>query len=213
MISFRGIRKLSSYLVRAKVYPLERFVGSFKCGSKRCQVCLNLNETDCFKSSVTNIEYKINHQLNCIDKCLIYLLTCHKCKKQYVGKTCDRFRLHWNNYKDNDTKFLKEEICIQQHLFEHFSGDGHSNFLDDVSITFIDKTDPKDRCEHYWRHTLRTMAPDGLNIEMIKLFFLVNTRCLYGIWPLVLGLFFLLDNGILYSHRDSILLYCYYYFH
>ena len=167
MISFRGTRKLSSYLVRAKVYPLERFVGSFKCGSKRCQVCLNVNETDCFKSSVTNIEYKINHQLNCNDKCLIYLLTCHKCKKQYVGKTCDRFRLRWNNYKDNDRKFLKGEICMQQHLFEHFSGDGHSNFLDDVSITFIDKTDPKDpnRREHYWRHTLRTMAPDGLNIE------------------------------------------------
>ena len=32
---------------------------------------------------------------------------------------------------------------------------------------FIDKTDPKDpnRREHYWRHILRTMAPDGLNIE------------------------------------------------
>ena len=56
---------------------------------------------------------------------------------------------------------------MQQDLFEHFSGDGHSNFLDDVSITFIDKTDPKDtnRREHYWRHVLRTMAPDGLNIH------------------------------------------------
>ena len=36
-----------------------------------------------------------------------------------------------------------------------------------ISITFIDKMDLKDpnRHEHYWRHTLRTMAPDGLNIE------------------------------------------------
>ena len=32
---------------------------------------------------------------------------------------------------------------MQQHLFEHFSSEGHSNFLDDVSIIFIDKTDPK----------------------------------------------------------------------
>ena len=30
MVSFRGARKLSSYLVRAKLYPLERSVGSFK---------------------------------------------------------------------------------------------------------------------------------------------------------------------------------------
>ena len=62
---------------------------------------------------------------------------------------------------------MKGESCMQQHLFEHFSGDRHSNFLNDARITFIDKTDPKDpNCrEHYWRHILRTMAPDGLNIE------------------------------------------------
>ena len=28
MVSFRSARKISSYLVRAKLYPLERFVGS-----------------------------------------------------------------------------------------------------------------------------------------------------------------------------------------
>ena len=31
MVSFRGARKLSSYLVRAKLYPLQRKVGSKKC--------------------------------------------------------------------------------------------------------------------------------------------------------------------------------------
>ena len=34
MVSFRGARKLSSYLVRAKVYPLERKVGSCGCDKK-----------------------------------------------------------------------------------------------------------------------------------------------------------------------------------
>ena len=32
MVSFRIARKLSSYLVWAKLYPLERTVGSSKCG-------------------------------------------------------------------------------------------------------------------------------------------------------------------------------------
>ena len=43
----------------------------------------------------------------------------------------------------------------------------YAGILDDVSINFIDKTDPKDPNlrEHYWRHTVRTMAPGGLNIE------------------------------------------------
>ena len=108
-----------------------------------------------------------NHKINCNEKCLIYLLTCQTCLKQYVGKTCDSFRLRWNNYKDNNRKFLRNETCMQQHLFEHFSSEGHCRFLDEVKIVFIDKTDPKDpnRREHYWRHTLKTMATDGLNVK------------------------------------------------
>ena len=37
MITFRGARKLSSFLVRAKLYPLERTVASCKCYDKRCE--------------------------------------------------------------------------------------------------------------------------------------------------------------------------------
>ena len=61
MVSFRSARKLSSYLVRAKLYPLKRKVGSFECKDKRCQIYLNLNETGSSASSVTKEEYKINH--------------------------------------------------------------------------------------------------------------------------------------------------------
>ena len=53
MVSFRGAQKLSSYLVRAKVYPLERKVGSCGCGKKRCQVCLNATDTDSFTNTST----------------------------------------------------------------------------------------------------------------------------------------------------------------
>ena len=36
-----------------------------------------------------------------------------------------------------------------------------------MSVTFIDKTDPSDplKRKDYWRSTLETMAPFGLNIE------------------------------------------------
>ena len=139
MVSFWGALKLSSYLVRAKLYPLERSVGSFKCNGNRCQVCMNMTESNTFSSSVV-----INHSFNCNDKCIIYLFTCNKCKVQYVGKTVDDFHLRWNNYKDNNRKYLKEESCMQQNLFEHFSSGDHNSFLDDLSIIFIDKTDPKD---------------------------------------------------------------------
>ena len=85
MASFRSARKISSYLVLAKLYPFERRVGSFKCGGKRCQLCLNVTETETFTSTSTNQTYKINHQFNCSESSLIYLLTCKIYRKHYVG--------------------------------------------------------------------------------------------------------------------------------
>ena len=144
MVSFRSARKLSSYLVRTKLYPLERKVGSFKCNVKRCQTCLNVNETDSFASRVTKQEHKINHCFYCNGKCLNYLLTCKVCLKQYVGQTVDEIRLRWNNYKSNNRKHQLLELCMEEHLFEHFNEEGHHGFLEDVSITFTDKTDPSE---------------------------------------------------------------------
>ena len=56
---------------------------------------------------------------------------------------------------------------MQEHLFRHFSSPGPNGFLNDVSITFIDKTDPSDplKREDYRRRTLGFMALFGLNIE------------------------------------------------
>ena len=58
MVSLHSSRKLSSYLVRTKLCPLEKKVGSFVCKGKRCQICLNVNETDSFASSVTSMSIK-----------------------------------------------------------------------------------------------------------------------------------------------------------
>ena len=59
------------------------------------------------------------------------------------------------------------EGCMQEHHFRHFSSPGLTVFLNDVLITFIDKTDPSDPLERedYWRRSLKTMASFGVNIE------------------------------------------------
>ena len=167
MVSFRSARKISSYLVRAKLYPLIRDVGSTKCGKTKCDVCMNVNETDTFRSNVTKESYKINHKLNCDDKCLVYLLSCKKCDLQYVGQTTNKFRMRWNNYKSESKKLEKGQNCMQQHFHEHFNSTGHTGFLNDVSITLIDKTDGSNptKREYFWIRTLRTMSPLGFNIE------------------------------------------------
>ena len=141
MISFRSGRKLSSYLVKAKLYALHRKIGSKKCAKNGCEVCDYVTDTDTFTSTVTGESFKINHQLNCDDRCIIYLVTWKQCQKQYTGETTDDFRFRWNNYKSNSRMFDRKEPCMQENLYRPFSSLGHRGFLDDVSVTLIDKTD------------------------------------------------------------------------
>ena len=65
MVTFRSSGKLSSYLVRAKLYPLERMTGSYKCHGKRCALSQNVNEASTFTSSVTHETYKTNYNFDC----------------------------------------------------------------------------------------------------------------------------------------------------
>ena len=82
--SFRSVRDLRSHVVRSKLYPLERWTGSSRCGNSRCQACNNIVVSQTFESSITGEQFRINHLLNCNNKCVVYLLTCNVCKIQYV---------------------------------------------------------------------------------------------------------------------------------
>ena len=110
-------RKLRGYLVRAKLYPFQRKVGSSKCGKRRCEVCNNVTNTSIFSSTVTGDTFKINHSLNYDDKCLIYLVTCKQCNKEYMGETTDLFRNRWKDNKDSARKFdRKEFVCRNTYI-------------------------------------------------------------------------------------------------
>ena len=83
------------------------------------------------------------------------------------GKTVDKFRFRQKNYKKNLRNYNYNHPSMPRHLYEHYSSVRHCGFLELVSITLIDKTDPLDpfRGEDYWRRTLYTMAPYDLNTE------------------------------------------------
>ena len=158
MVSFRIARKVIGYLVRARVYPFERTVDSFKCNKSRFQVCLNVTEADTFTSTVTRKTYKINCKCDCSDKCLVYLLTCKKYLIQYVGKTVHVFRYGWNNYKNNSRNYDCNQPCMQRHSYEHYSSVGHCGLLEHVSITLVPFGSLKKR---------RLMGTDSLHYDTI----------------------------------------------
>ena len=91
---------------------------------------------------------------------MISTWTCRTCGKQYTGKTADRFRYSGNNYKMEARKAEKGDMenVKQKFLQSHFLQDDHKGFLEDVEVRLIDKTQGSDP-------TLKTLYPDGLNIE------------------------------------------------
>ena len=67
-----------------------------------------------------------------------------------------------------NTLFLHEISNIKV-LFQHYISiaEGHNGFLEDVSITLIDKTDGSNptKRETFCMHTLKTLALYGLKVE------------------------------------------------
>ena len=68
------------------------------------------------------------------------------------------------------TENMREVRLVCKNIFLNIlivKGIMHNGFLHDVSVTLIDKTNAKNpiRREDYWRHTLKTLAPHGLNID------------------------------------------------
>ena len=96
------------------------------------------------------------------------MLSCKTCGKQYTGKTFDKFRIRWNNYKTDARKAASGSIesCKQQFLQTNFLQDDHHGFLEDVEVTLIAKTQASDSTTrgYYWMRTLKTLYPDGLNL-------------------------------------------------
>ena len=150
MVYFRSSRKISSHLVKAKLYLVERSVRSFNCKRPR-QICAYVNATGNFTSVVSGETFKIINRFGCMEKCFIYLLTCNKCRKQFAGQTDDTFCYRWNNYKSNS--------FTNMHMAYHVCRNTSMNIFVIVNIlffltaSFIDKIDPSNSLqrENYWK--------------------------------------------------------------
>ena len=117
-VYFCSVRNLRSHLVRSKLYPEERKIGTFHCNSPCCLTCNNVKEYDTFTSHVTKETFKINHHFSCNSRCLIYLFSCKVFGKQYVGSIADKFMYQWNNFTIRTAKVMqKDEKIICKNIY------------------------------------------------------------------------------------------------
>ena len=106
--------------------------GIYKCNHPRCLTCPFLQEGQTkYTFSATKEERRINDNLNCKFKNLIYLIECKKCTKQYIGET--KRQLH--------ERFGEHRRSIQNHhqlikptpVSTHVTQPGHS--IDHLLLT------------------------------------------------------------------------------
>ena len=142
------------------------------CPKPNCRFCTLLNKSGQIKSTTTGIIHTSMKKVSCRSSNVIYAITCQACKKQYVGQTLlrlrDRFTGHLGDIKRGDPD---KPVAV------HFNQRGHDK-KSDIQITILEfiKKAPRSpqaiairhRVESKWTHTLRTIAPQGLNLENPK---------------------------------------------
>ena len=110
-----------------------------------------------------NGNYKIRYDFDCNSQCVVYLVRCKICNARYVGQTNKKFRLRWNNYRQNQ-RWAASGLDHKQPFFHaHWLGENHNGLEADAEVTIIDRTEPSDptKRERFWINKLGT----SLNVD------------------------------------------------
>ena len=131
---------------------------NFPCRRGNCEICNILKPSKEFKSRVTMEIYKTNFHFDCNNVCVVYLITCKVCKKQYTGSTVKKFRARFNQYKSNLNLYGEgRREFFQEKLIEYFFNHGQNGSYKDMMVQIIDFCYPnnQEKREDFWMDKLR----------------------------------------------------------
>jgi hypothetical protein len=163
MIAFKQPPNPKSKLCRAALpkprqHQKRQITGTKPC-NKSCGICPYVLKSKEFITTHTKEKFTMTGTCTCSTRGVIYLTTCSKCLKQYVGQTgrklIDRIKEHLNC------------ICLQKEVtgvHYNFVGHNHTNFQVQV-IKKVSPNTPNYRLEReeLWIKRLCTKTPNGLN--------------------------------------------------
>jgi len=132
--------------------------GNRRCGHLDCVTCAFLQQGSGFISTVTKRRYKMMTPVTCTDARVIYLVTCGKCQKQYVGKTEQTLRQrHYGHRREIET--------LSSPLGRHFGeGCGYDNWqLQIIDRVGEGQSGQLGKREAHWQRELCTVGSQGLN--------------------------------------------------
>ena len=142
------------------INSITRLKYSMPCRSKRCFTCNCIQSDTAFLSTSNGQRFSLTHDMNCDSANIVYLITCSKCKLQYVGETSQQLRERMTGHRSCINLNKNTPIGI------HFNSIGHdiNNFtVTPIEIVQSNKINDRRAREYYWQLKLDTIFPKGLN--------------------------------------------------
>ena len=128
------------------------------CGNRRCLVCPSLFHPSFVASRTYQTTHPVESNLHCRSLGVVYLLSCRRCGKQYVGQMAKIMR----------ERLARHRVSLKtapMSLYSHFLKYHHTDVLD-VAIVLLSQesiTEQRLRKEREWIECLGTTIPNGLN--------------------------------------------------
>ena len=135
-----------------------------------CPVCSYILISDEISSTTTQEKFPIDGSFSCKTSGTVYVITCTKCSKQYVGQTGSQLKERILDH----LQFIDEN---EELTGEHFNLPDHSH--SDMKVQIVEKIRPNSEenrrgREEFWIEKISTKAPHGLNKNDWKCFTLKN---------------------------------------
>ena len=140
LIAFRRNKNISDKLVNAECNPMTnpKTYCITPCATPwKCQFCSTCKKDNRIKSSVTGRTYKGPEKYTCKTRNIIYVITCKKCSKQYVGET-------YRTFKERMTEHIQyvKHKKLERTTGAHFNSPGHSITDMQFQVAYILYTTP-----------------------------------------------------------------------
>ncbi|GFS26191.1 hypothetical protein ElyMa_007046500 [Elysia marginata] len=125
--------------------------------------CPYTSSTSSFRSSINGRIFNITLKLSCHSHNIIYLITCTKCNKKYIGKTKKiplrtRFTSHRFDINNDRGTSVAKHFNLDDHAHQHVNTIAIDQLPGSDNISLLNK-------ETHWIHTLGTTEPHGMNIK------------------------------------------------
>jgi hypothetical protein len=131
-----------------------------RCNRTNCKCCSSILETSTIHNAEKNLAIEINDNFTCDSSGLIYVISCLKCHKQYVGQTDRMLKERLNNHRSDIRLNKATAVGLHFNLPEHTFSDLRIIPIQDLSLL---QRHEKFLVEDRWMRTLNTKHPYGIN--------------------------------------------------